>query len=93
MIALVVLSLETPRKFLSHFSLGFTGRFDPDSSGAQRFMEEQRKFNPKPTRKQFEAGGNIPRFTRLEVENCKWIVSLYWGETCFYFFEHTHTLR
>ena len=61
--ALVVLNLEKPRKFLSHFSLGFTGRFDPDSSGAQRFMEEQRKFNPKPTRKQFEAGGNIRIFT------------------------------
>ena len=63
--ALVVLNLEKPRKFLSHFSLGFTGRFDPDSSGAQRFMEEQRKFNPKPTRKQFEAGGNIRRFTEI----------------------------
>lgn len=43
-----------PRKFLSDFSLKFTGRFDPMSMETERFMEEQRKFNPKPTRKQFE---------------------------------------
>eukprot|EP00434_Breviolum_minutum_P009078 symbB.v1.2.007994.t1/scaffold496.1/size195705/18 len=47
------------RKFLSDFSLKFTGRFDPMSMETERFMEEQRKFNPKPTRKQFEAGEKI----------------------------------
>lgn len=47
-------SMIIPRKFLSDFSLKFTGRFDPMSMETERFMEEQRKFNPKPTRKQFE---------------------------------------
>eukprot|EP00435_Cladocopium_sp_Y103_P072983 s45_g42.t1 len=55
------------RKFLSHFSLRFTGRFDPESSGARRFVEEQRRFNPKATRNQFEAGEKIHTMGYNEV--------------------------
>ncbi|CAJ1372792.1 unnamed protein product [Effrenium voratum] len=46
------------QKFLSQ-KLHFSGRFDPQSPGAQLFAEEQRRFNPKPSRQQFEAGEKI----------------------------------
>ena len=59
--------LQSLRKFLSEFSLGFSGRFDPDSAGAKRFVEEQRRFNPKPNRAQFEAGEAIHTMGYNEV--------------------------
>ena len=65
-----------PRKFLSDFSLKFTGRFDPMSMETERFMEEQRRFNPKPTRKQFEerSGENLRSGQRGWREFLGWLV-------------------
>ena len=66
---------------MSDFSLKFTGRFDPMSMETERFMEEQRKFNPKPTRQQFEEslGKNLrkgPRKGGLERVSW-WLVDLF----------------
>ncbi|CAK9090400.1 unnamed protein product [Durusdinium trenchii] len=55
------------QKFLSPLALSFSGRFDPYSAGAQRFVEEQRSCNPKPTRRQFEAGERIHTMGYNEV--------------------------
>ena len=68
---------------MSDFSLKFTGRFDPMSMETKRFMEEQRKFNPKPTRKQFEespgehVGGGKGKGVLESVSLVVWLIYLY----------------